>query len=109
MRRTPLELIVAPVLKRMAQRLADALRGAVARGFGGGRHAAAQKRHRRAPKVTSLQTALRSYEREIIARALVEHGSFRTAAKALGIPGTTLKYKARKYGLASPSTRGRRS
>jgi TyrR family helix-turn-helix protein len=43
--------------------------------------------------------SMEEYERNIIARALREYGSFNRAAKALGLTHKTVARKARQFGL----------
>lgn len=47
----------------------------------------------------SLREAVEEYERELITRALREHGTLREAAESLGIDLSTLTRKKQKYGL----------
>ena len=48
---------------------------------------------------TSLQQNKKDYEKQIIANALKQCGSFNAAAKMLKITHKTVAAKARKYGL----------
>jgi transcriptional regulator of aroF, aroG, tyrA and aromatic amino acid transport len=49
--------------------------------------------------VGTLDAAAAAAEREVLARALAEHGSARKAAQALGVSHTTVLKKMRRYGL----------
>jgi transcriptional regulator with GAF, ATPase, and Fis domain len=92
----------------MARQIHDAMRLAISRALVAPKGTNAARPQRERHKTLPLRVAIESVERNLITQALAECGSFPGAAKALGVPSTTLKYKARKYGLASPSTRGRR-
>ncbi len=48
---------------------------------------------------TSLKAAVDGYEKELIARAIEEHGGIRKAARALAVDPSTISRKARKYGI----------
>ena len=48
---------------------------------------------------TSLKAAMETYERELITRAIADHGGVRKAAKALEVDASTISRKARKYGI----------
>ncbi|BEQ14100.1 sigma 54-interacting transcriptional regulator [Desulfoferula mesophila] len=51
-----------------------------------------------------LAAAVARTEREVIARALAEYGSQRSAAEALGVNHSTLSRKAKRYGLFGAKT-----
>jgi transcriptional regulator with GAF, ATPase, and Fis domain len=46
--------------------------------------------------------ALRDFERDLIRQAIQETGSIAAGARALKVAPTTLKYKCKKYRIASP-------
>ncbi|MFZ5648023.1 MAG: sigma 54-interacting transcriptional regulator [Bacillota bacterium] len=58
-----------------------------------------QQIHFRLSGVMPLKDAVENLEKELVARALQEHGSTRRAAKALGVTHTTVQRKIKQYNL----------
>lgn len=48
---------------------------------------------------TNLKSAVESYEKELILRAIADCGGVRKAARSLGVDASTISRKARKYGI----------
>lgn len=49
--------------------------------------------------LTSLKSAVDSYEKELITRAIEEYGGVRKAARALDVDASTISRKMKKYGI----------
>jgi hypothetical protein len=65
---------------------------------------AAQVTAARAPR---KRVPLPAHQAEAIRRAIAEHGSIRAAARALGIPESTLRSRAKAAGIELPTRRGK--
>jgi DNA-binding NtrC family response regulator len=91
-RRDRLEVAAEAILREKASEIAAAIRESVATAL------APPKRGRKGDGLVPLRVAIARVEREHIERALEANGrSVIRAARALGIPVTTLKYKLQKH------------